>query len=319
MLNAKKRNRADGRMSVHCSDDQLLQLNLPGWLAEVVVCPQCKADLRAEQNGLVCRDCRAGYPVRDGLPVFTTGASDNEGKPAKKAEITRYYDNVAPIYNVSHGIGLYGGTYCTETKYKPVFNRFMAEGDTILEIGCGTGVFTRVLGKQWPRLVATDISEPMLRESLNAGTASPLAAADTERLPFADNAFDVVVGMTTFSYCPDKPRALSEIQRVLKPGGRFVNIDMNYLSPIYYLLSLAQMHKARIWTGQLIQSNRWTLRRLYQAAGLEVVYLREASFIPHGLSRRVVRILAPIDKLLEALPVVRSLGMRVIVVGRKPS
>jgi ubiquinone/menaquinone biosynthesis C-methylase UbiE len=96
----------------------------------------------------------------------------------------------------------------------------------ILETAAGTGVVTRALSAAVPEadIVATDLNQPMLEF---AKTRHPMPdrvswrQADALALPFADAAFDVVACQFGAMFFPDKAKAYSETNRVLKPGGRF--------------------------------------------------------------------------------------------------
>jgi ubiquinone/menaquinone biosynthesis C-methylase UbiE len=104
-------------------------------------------------------------------------------------------------------------------------------GDHILDIACGTGLVTFPLAEAVGpagRIVATDISQAMIdiirREGITRGLAHIEAfRADAEALEAVeDNAFDLATCALGFMYFPEPDRALSEILRVLKPGGRAV-------------------------------------------------------------------------------------------------
>jgi SAM-dependent methyltransferase len=94
----------------------------------------------------------------------------------------------------------------------------------VLEIAAGTGVVTRGLASSLPEdvaIVATDLNQPMLDLADAIGTPRPVQwrVADALNLPFADGAFDVVVCQFGVMFFPDKPRALAQARRVLRPGG----------------------------------------------------------------------------------------------------
>jgi SAM-dependent methyltransferase len=94
----------------------------------------------------------------------------------------------------------------------------------VLEIAAGTGVLTRELARTLPAasaIVATDLNQPMLDEAAARGTARPVAwhAADAMQLPFEDASFDAVACQFGVMFFPDKPKAFSEMRRVLRPGG----------------------------------------------------------------------------------------------------
>jgi SAM-dependent methyltransferase len=94
----------------------------------------------------------------------------------------------------------------------------------VLEIAAGTGVVTRELASNLPEdvaIVATDLNQPMLDLAGAVGTRRPVEwrLADALNLPFADGAFDVVVCQFGVMFFPDKPKALAQARRVLRPGG----------------------------------------------------------------------------------------------------
>ncbi len=98
-------------------------------------------------------------------------------------------------------------------------------GSTILDVGTGTGVFVpyllRKLGKQG-RLVTLDFAEEMLKRAQAKdfnGTIEYLHA-DVHKIPLGNGVFDAVVCYSSFPHFQDKPRSLSEINRVLKRCGK---------------------------------------------------------------------------------------------------
>jgi len=96
----------------------------------------------------------------------------------------------------------------------------------VLEIAAGTGVLTRQLAVTLPEkaaIVATDLNQPMLDQAIAIGTKRPVEwqVADALSLPFPDGSFDAVACQFGVMFFPDKPRAYSEIHRVLRPQGHF--------------------------------------------------------------------------------------------------
>jgi len=96
----------------------------------------------------------------------------------------------------------------------------------VLDVGCGKGRFARVLLESNPRVVVSglDISEAMLA-CVPAGVER-LAALMTS-LPFAASTFDFVYATESLEHAVEVDRAVAEMCRVLKPGGRLVIIDKN--------------------------------------------------------------------------------------------
>jgi len=102
------------------------------------------------------------------------------------------------------------------------------DGGAVLETACGTGLVTRHLRDSLQtdvRLVATDLNEAMLAYAatkFGPEDGVELRQADATELPFTDGSFDAVVCQFGLMFFPDKPRAVSEANRVLKPGGAYV-------------------------------------------------------------------------------------------------
>lgn len=93
----------------------------------------------------------------------------------------------------------------------------------ILEVACGTGRVTAHLRKALPQadIIATDINADMLAIArMRVGDAAVRwEIADAERLPYAEDSFDAVVCQFGLMFVPDKPLALRELFRVMRPGG----------------------------------------------------------------------------------------------------
>ncbi|WP_157063402.1 class I SAM-dependent methyltransferase [Luteipulveratus mongoliensis] len=93
---------------------------------------------------------------------------------------------------------------------------------TVLEIGCGTGEFAAHLTAALPdaTVTATDQSARMVELTLERGVQAEVV--DATDLPFADGSFDAVCAMWMLYHVPELDRTLSEVRRVLRPGGTFV-------------------------------------------------------------------------------------------------
>lgn len=99
----------------------------------------------------------------------------------------------------------------------------------VLDVGCGSGWASRLLAEKARdgRVVGIDISDEMIRVARDcSGAFSNLTfeVASAEDLPFANGEFTDAFSMESLYYYVDMTRALSEIYRVLKPGGLFVTV-----------------------------------------------------------------------------------------------
>jgi ubiquinone/menaquinone biosynthesis C-methylase UbiE len=105
-------------------------------------------------------------------------------------------------------------------------------GESVLDVACGTGLVSRdALGRVGSegRVLGTDISEKMVEVAAAAASAAGLGAGcaqfmrmDAEELSLENESFDVALCALGLMYMPDPRKALEEMHRVLKPGGRVV-------------------------------------------------------------------------------------------------
>ena len=108
-----------------------------------------------------------------------------------------------------------------------------SKGERILDVGCGTGIFTSDVLSAGPHVVGLDVSKPMLQvaEKMAATSNFHAVVGDMLSLPFPDDYFDKVYSMTALEFVADGERAVSELERVARSGTRIVLTTLNSLSP----------------------------------------------------------------------------------------
>jgi len=111
------------------------------------------------------------------------------------------------------------------------FVRFDDRTD-FLEIGCGNGVVSKYMAKTYMGSVtATDIDSKQIDANILAATKLSnltFKIADAVNLPFKDESFDVIISFGVLHHIDGWQKALSEIKRVLKPGGYLVYAEVIY-------------------------------------------------------------------------------------------
>lgn len=279
-----------------------------------LACPSCKAVFSGGGPEFSCASCGASFPASNGIPCLLV-------RPMRrgKRRIALYYDRAAPGYETGHGIGLPGGAWSIENKYLPFLKSRLRGDELLLEIGAGTGAITAHLRRMVKAVVPADISTRMLEQGLLLGRFNSAVAADAEALPFPDSSFDAVAAISALSYCTGKDRALLEVGRVLKPGGVFLLIDMNYLLHLpYHLMAMVEFWKSWRWIGPLLESTPWSWKRRVKSAGLCVLEEFEFNWVPHRSPRFMVRLFAALDSALSRVPLAKRLAMRIALAASKP-
>jgi len=96
-----------------------------------------------------------------------------------------------------------------------------SEGDMILDLGCGMGYFTHIMGRKGAICFGMDFSFPSLKFARDEGPGFYLKGS-SEDIPFKDNSFGKVLFTDVIEHLEDEEPALKEIARVLKPSGELV-------------------------------------------------------------------------------------------------
>ncbi|WP_340052657.1 malonyl-ACP O-methyltransferase BioC [Pseudomonas sp. JAI120] len=149
-----------------------------------------------------------------------------------------------------------------------------------LDMGCGTGYFSRVLGELLPASqgVALDIAEGMLDHARPLGGAEYFIAGDAERLPLKDGSCGLIFSSLAVQWCANFEAVLSEAYRVLQPGGvlAFASLCVGTLDEL-----------RESWRGAdgLVHVNRFRTFEAYQqlcaASGLRVLSLERRPHVLH--------------------------------------
>ena len=136
------------------------------------------------------------------------------------------------------------------------------------DLGCGTGQLTEVVAPYVRRVISVDGSDDMLeaaRERLSGATNVDIRQGELESLPIESGELDVAMLSLVLHYSPEPPRALAEVGRVVRTGGRVLVVDMLPHDREEY-----QQQMGHVWLG----FSEGQTTRLLTGAGFENVRVR---------------------------------------------
>ncbi|MBV8033885.1 bifunctional demethylmenaquinone methyltransferase/2-methoxy-6-polyprenyl-1,4-benzoquinol methylase UbiE [Roseateles sp.] len=153
----------------------------------------------------------------------------------KAGKVRGVFDSVASKYDLMNDLMSAGLHRAWKAYAVQVAN--LKPGECVLDIAGGTGDLSRAFARKVGEtgvVVHTDINEAMLRQGrdrlLDEGLILPTSLADAEKLPFKSESFDLVSVAFGLRNMTHKDRALAEMCRVLKPGGRLLVLEFSRIA-----------------------------------------------------------------------------------------
>lgn len=138
----------------------------------------------------------------------------------------------------------------------------LKRGERVLDVGSGPGLLAYdIAASVGPegRVCGIDISEDMLAMSRRRCAEQPwteFQRSDATHLPCPDDAFDAAVSTQVYEYVADIPAALSELYRVMRPGGRVLILDTDYGSLVIHSGNTARMERVlSAWSEHFIHAD----------------------------------------------------------------
>ena len=183
-----------------------------------------------------------------------------------------------------------------------------------LDVGCGTGTLMAVLASRG-RVLGVDASAGMLDVLRKAGRGEA-ARSMVEKLPFADDRFDVVFSVAVFHHVADPARvgeAVREMVRVCRPGGHVVIWDHNPRNPFWRRV----MRRAPQDTGEERLVPAAEFEGTLRACGIGRITTFQSGFMPPFMPRWLIGLARIFEIAFEHTPLLRRFAVHNVLIARK--
>jgi len=192
-------------------------------------------------------------------------------------------------------------------------------GKKVLEIGCGTGEFTKRIAQTGADITAIDISTDLLEvarsgiPNVNVG----FHVQNVEKLDFEDGSFDIVVGSSILHHLNLNP-ALKEVYRVLKNGGMVILTEPNMLNPQIWLeRKITFIRKLTNNSPDETAFIRWGLKKEFINLGFKNVSIRPFDFLHPFTPSMLIPFISNIGNLVESIPLAREIAGSLLIYALK--
>jgi len=201
-----------------------------------------------------------------------------------------------------------------------LFSDFIGNSKSlVLEVGCGTGLFTKELAKTDNRIVAIDISEALIARAKERVHASNVefVVGNAYETKFEPDTFDFIVGSSSLHHL-EVDLALKEFARILKPGGGIMFTEPNMMNPQVALIKNVPAIKRR--AGDSPDETaffRWAIAGKLRDHGFMDISVVPFDFLHPAIPAAFLNITGPLTSFMEKVPFVKEIAGSLIIQCRK--
>ncbi len=186
----------------------------------------------------------------------------------------------------------------------------LKSGDSVLELGCGTGYFTKELAKLDIHVTAIDISPELIDQAKEtiASDHVTFVIQNAYQMDFADECFNSVIGSSVLHHL-DINKAISEIYRVLKAGGTIAFTEPNMLNPQIALQKNIPYLKRKLGDSpDETAFYRWKIQKLLKINGFKQIEVKPFDFLHPTVPQKLIKFISATGKFIEKTPVLKEIA-----------
>jgi ubiquinone/menaquinone biosynthesis C-methylase UbiE len=172
-----------------------------------------------------------------------------------------------------------------------------------LDLGCGRGIFTRLLNKRFRCVIGTDFAPQAVHTAKQIVHQDSIVflSSDANFLPFTKNSVDFIVIKDFIHHLDEPQKVLKEIRRILKPEGRLLSVEPNNRNFVGQIIGRLLKHERRY-----IENSPQFLIRLVESFGFRLArFAFDGFYVPYGpfsrIHRRALPFLAVFEKIMKVL------------------
>jgi ubiquinone/menaquinone biosynthesis C-methylase UbiE len=187
---------------------------------------------------------------------------------------------------------------------------FILPESKVLELGCGTGYFTREIIKTGAEITAIDISPDLINAASGSIRASNVKflVDNAYSMAFKDERFDYIVGSSVLHHLHINS-AVTEIYRVLKQGGKIAFTEPNMMNPqIALQKNISFLKRLAGDSPDETAFFRWGLKKLLSEAGFKEVKITPFDFLHPAIPKRLIGAISVIGNYFEKIPVIKEIA-----------
>jgi 2-polyprenyl-3-methyl-5-hydroxy-6-metoxy-1,4-benzoquinol methylase len=241
-----------------------------------------------------------------------------ESRAGELDELALTYEHPEPYKRFFYG-----------TRFQAVLSALDPQaGDEILDLGCGSGLYTRVLAERGATVTATEFAPTSLALAKRnvgwSGKGVDFRLEDAQALSLPGERFDKVLLTEVIEHIPHPNRAIAEAARVLRPGGVLAVSTPSRFSPLNLAYDLKRRVRRYGFNEHLHEFTPAAFRRLLEGR-FEVERFEFANYLlPYPADELYLRLGSPglgllerLERTLSRLPVLRLLGWTMVIRARK--